>query len=156
MASYLDRLIKLQAESYGEGTTMDPVTGGFLLPEGDFLNMGIYGTRGDDHRVVNYVLPRGMGEKIGRWAGLVRVCKKIGMYRWMPENWSIEAWTPPTRAQLHTIRQLNEHKPLTVEAWKGGRSWTRQFEEWEDAADALYGFFRYGARYFMRGDEDYY
>ena len=48
--SYLDRLIKMQAESYGEGETYSPSTGGFLLPNGMFLNMGMYGERGDDHR----------------------------------------------------------------------------------------------------------
>jgi len=161
MASYLDRLIKRQEESYGEGTTMDPITGGFLLPTGEFLNLGAYGTRADDHRVVGHVLPPSVHKKYYAKQGgsadmMVLVCKKVGMYRWMPENWSMEAWTPPTREQGRAINQLHEHKPITIEAWKGGRSWTREFEPWDDPADHLSGFFRYGVRYFMRGDEDYY
>jgi hypothetical protein len=145
--TYESRLIKMQEEAYGEGVTSSPTQGGFLMYNGEFLNMGAYGQRGDDHRMLESVLPRSKREKFqSRYDAMAYVAKKTNMYRWMPESWSLETWTAPSRAQLDTIEQLASMRPIAIEAWKGRSHYCNQYEEWdsERAWKDLYEFYRYG------------
>lgn len=153
MASYLEQLIKAQAESYGSGTTTDPFTGGFILPDGRFLNMGMYGTRGDDHRVITWVLPR--SSKIDTaWDGLVHVARKANLVRWQPENWSLSIFTKPTAQQLATIQHLIDWKRMANERGDGytlveifpktGKPWASRFDPafGDYAVERIVDFFR--------------
>jgi hypothetical protein len=143
--SYEQRLIKRQAESYREGVTDDPHTGGFILRDGQFLNMGMYGSRGDDHRIVEGVPPRRLlrDQHRTRWQNLVQVCKRAKLIRWMPETWAAEMWTAPTREQTQTLRLLLDARPMTVEAHHGRRRHYREYERWEvsDMVEDLAGFY---------------
>lgn len=157
MASYLERLIKAQAESYGSGVTTDPFTGGFILPDGRFLNMGMYGTRGDDHRIITHVLPN--SQKFdSQWEGLVHVARTVNLVRWQPENWSLGLFTKPTPQQLATIQHLIDWKRMANERGDGyslveifpktGKTWVRPFDPGfgGDAADIINDFFTSGKR----------
>lgn len=130
--SYLDRLVTHYGRTYA------PNLGGFLLPDGSFLDFsGGSGSRAQDHRNVNWVLPRGTErERESRYDGMVRVAKRVGMYRWMPESWSVEAWTPPTPEQRQAINELASQafdQGITIEAWRGKRHFYREYEPWDDS-----------------------
>lgn len=114
--SYLDRLVKHY------GVTDDPLLGAFLLPDGTFLDFSEgSGQRIQDHRNITFLLPKAwhQGEIQGRWYrydGMAQIAKQVGMYRWFPENWDLEAWTPPTLEQRRVIRELAQMHELGVEA----------------------------------------
>lgn len=137
--SYLDRLVAHY------GVTMAPELAGWLLPDGTFLDFSEgSGSRAQDHRNVNWVLPGGTErERESRYEGMARVATAAKMYRWMPESWSIEAWTAPTREQLFAIRQLADLRELSLEAHKGRWEFYREYERWEgeQAADDLRAFY---------------
>ena len=129
-ASYLDRLIKHY------GVTASPYLGGYLLPDGSFLDFSEgSGGRSQDHRNVVWVLPSNWeGPRDSRWDGLVRVCKRTGMYRWMPESWSLEGWTAPTRAQLAVVAMLARQQELGLEAHFGVSHYSIVYDTHESRA----------------------
>ena len=139
-ASYYDRLVKHY------GTTDDPHLGAFLLPDGDFLDFSEgSGSRTQDHRNVTWVLPANWeGPRDTRYDGMVRVAKRAMMYRWMPESWSLEAWTLPTAKQLDAVEMLAEQRALTIEAYDGHRHYAATYEPYEshEAYQDLLAFFR--------------
>ena len=138
-ASYLARLINHY------GVTHTPALGGFILPDGSFLDFSEgSGSRSQDHRNITWVLPKGWeGPRNSRWDGMVRVAKKVGMYRWMPEHWSIDAWTPPTPQQAHTLTELARWAPLIVDAEVGRRRLHEKFARVQAlyVAEVLQAFF---------------
>lgn len=141
--TYVDRLVKHY------GVTDAPSLGGYLLPDGRFLDFSEgSGTRAQDHRNITWVLPANWeGPRDTRWDGLVRVAKKVGMYRWMPETWSLEAWTPPTPEQASAITSLADDQSLTVEAHSDKRDFANTYEPFEgrEAREDLRRFFQGGS-----------
>lgn len=125
----------------------------FLLYGGSFLDLSSgSGYRIDDHRIIEYVLPEKVREKLGsRYAAMAYVCKKTQMYRWMPESWNIEAWTTPTRAQLDVIEQLAQaggphgDDSLGIEATKGRQHYFQEYAPYDSdsAWRDLYDFYGY-------------
>lgn len=142
-ASYLQRLVRHY------GVTDDPGCGGYLLPDGTFLDFSEgSGSRSQDHRNITWVLPSGWeGPRDTRWDGLVRVCTRTGMYRWMPESWSIETWAGPTRQQRGVIDMLASVRELVVEAHHGRRHYARQYDPFgrRSPGQDLYEFYFHGA-----------
>lgn len=145
-ATYLQRLKRHY------GVTDDPNLGGFLLPDGLFLDFSEgSGSRALDHRNIAGFSVRREQPQESRYDLLVRICKRTGMYRWMPEIWALQAWTPPTREQLITIRNLSRGRPLILEAERGTKSPTsrsykhiyREYEWWnsEQAVRDILKFF---------------
>jgi hypothetical protein len=128
-ASYLDQLIK------EFGRTDNPHLGGWILPEGDFLDLsGGSGMRADDHRIINGVL-RGKGSDRfdSRYTAMMYLAKNNRMIRWMPETWSAELATKPTPAQIMTLRGLAEEgQRLTIE---GPGNFYEEYDE--DTADLI-------------------
>jgi hypothetical protein len=140
-ASYLYRLIKHY------GVTDSPMLGGFLLPDGMFLDFSEGSrSRSQDHRNITWVSTVPEKPRESRYDVMVRICKRVGMYRWMPESWSIEAWTPPTRGQIETIWALAAYKEILLEAYLGRRHFAEQYATFE-ADQAVRDF----ARFFKRG-----
>jgi hypothetical protein len=145
--SYLSRLI----DEFG--VIEDPLCGGFILPDGLFLDLsGGAGRRVHDHRIVNGVLPAGHGIE-SRYDAMAHVSRVAGMYRWFAENWAVEAWTAPTRGQLGTIEYLCMISPrnnfdgrrlLEIEANGPGGSISELFDpsEAKQAMRFLRGAFR--------------
>ena len=110
----LDRLVKYY------GTTDDPMLGGFILPDGSFLDFSEgFGSRSLDHRNIAFMSVKPEGPRESRWDLLERICKRVGMYRWMPESWALSAWTPPTREQVITITALSEMRELILDIERG-------------------------------------
>jgi hypothetical protein len=139
-ASYLERLIKLY------GTTDNPGLGGFLLPDGSFLDFSEgSGMRSQDHRNIIWVLRSSEEKGESRYDAMVRVAKRVGMYRWMPESWSLETWTAPTAAQSRAIEMLVEHKSMSIEAYDGNRHHFSTYEPWESDTAVV------DLRWFYRG-----
>ena len=139
MSSYYDRLVKFY------GVTDNPKLGGFILPDGSLLDFSEgSGGRSQDHRNINWVSLVPEKPRESRYDVMVRICERVGMYRWMPESWSLEAWTPPTRHQLGTIQQLASMKPIAIESRKGRQVFFREYESYEadEAWQDLLRFYR--------------
>jgi hypothetical protein len=119
------QLLEMAGKSYEQrlrgiwGVTDSPHLGGYLLPDGDFLDFSQgSGHRAADHRQIEGVVPskwrKGNKPRGYRWDDVVHVSKKIGMFRWVPESWHITLWTKPTRDQLRTIKKLAGVRDLMV------------------------------------------
>jgi hypothetical protein len=66
-----------------------------------------------------------------------RICKRVGMFRWMPENWGVEAWTAPTLEQIYVLRSLFRQKePILNLHRRGRRDFYREYE-WYERGQAL-------------------
>jgi hypothetical protein len=124
--SYLDRAIK------EFGTTDDPGTGFFILPDGSFLDGSAgsgYG-RADDHRILAGLYPKAheAEQKHGsRYALLVKIMQRANLIRWIPEAWAADVVTQPTGYQISTLVDLAQVQPLTVEVFRQ----TREFEAYD-------------------------
>jgi len=127
-------LVEMAGKSYEQrlreawGVTDNPMLGGYLLPDGDFLDFSEgQGYRTADHRQIEGVVPskwrKGNKPRGYRWDDVVHVSKKIGMFRWVPESWHITMWTPPTKEQLRVIGKLAKMKPFMVAAEYRGKQW---------------------------------
>jgi hypothetical protein len=136
-ASYLDRLVKHY------GVTENPGLGGYILPDGTFLDFSEgSGSRCQDHRNISGFSVRPEGPYESRWDLLERICKRVGMYRWMPESWAINAWTSPTREQILTIATLASMRPITLDLERGrkgpaSRTFDRFFREYDWGDDEM-------------------
>jgi hypothetical protein len=115
--SYLTKLIK------EFGVTDDPGTGGFILPEGNFLDLsGGGGFRCMDHRSILSAYPRNVNYNVtypSRTEAMENIMKVAGLIRWMPERWYAELVTRPTAGQIATLLELGSHRPLSVEVKRG-------------------------------------
>jgi hypothetical protein len=141
--TYLQRLVK----EYG--TTDDPMLGGFLLPDGSFLDFSEgSGQRIQDHCNITWASLTKEKPHESRYDVMARIAKKVGMYRWMPENWSIEAWTAPTPEQEKRIEALAYDAPqgvMEIEAYDKRRHMFKEYKPYE-GQDA-----RVDLRWFYRG-----
>ena len=101
------------------GTTTNFRLGGFILPDGLFLDFSD-GTaaRALDHRNVAWALPDGAPD-LSRYDAMALVAKRAAMIRFSPEAWVGELWTPPTETQQKVIQRLAAHRSLMVEAVDG-------------------------------------
>ncbi len=116
------------------GVTMDPKKGGFILPDGRFLDFS-EGTdeRSMDHRAINWMYTGKDKAELERYDVMARVAKRAGLIRWFPENWSVELWRTPTPSQLYRIEQLTSAAPggiMEVEANDKKRTLHREYEAW--------------------------
>jgi len=132
------------------GVTDDPMLGGFLLPDGSFLDFSEgSGQRIQDHRNITWASTVSEKPHENRYDVMSRVAKKVGMYRWMPENWSLEMWTLPTPQQARMIESLAYDAPdgiIEIEAHRGKADYHHEYESWqaEDIVGDLKAF--YGGR----------
>lgn len=121
--SYLDLVKKDVKESYGSATTENTNQAGFLLADGTWLNMGMYGERGNDHRfVTGFVRGKWLKEvhQGDRWGALVHWMKVTGSIRWMPENCSFDIHVKPTKEQLNQIWKMARMcEETTIEQTRG-------------------------------------
>lgn len=105
----LDKLI----EEYG--TTSPMAARGFILDNGECLNLGQY----DDHRIICGVYPDSQKAEArygSRYGAFKHLCEKFNMIRWIPESKSTEVFVEPTRQQLAAMRELAEEGLLlTIE-----------------------------------------
>jgi hypothetical protein len=134
--SYLDRLVAFY------GITHQPTLGAWLLPTGEFLDFSEgSGSRSQDHRNINWVSTVPEKPDQSRYDVMARIAKRVGMYRWMPEAWSIEAWTPPTPEQARVMRELHSMQPIIVEATRPqgrkfyGERFYREYEQWDNPSE---------------------
>lgn len=146
--SYLSRL------KAHYGTTHDPSLGGYLLPDGSFLDFSEgSGQRIQDHRNITWVSVIEEKPNELRYDVMARICRTVGMYRWMPESWALETWTKPTSDQISTLRDLFKIRSPTLEMHRGTHRGTDsrcvpkvnfylEYEEWErDALKHLVSFY---------------
>jgi hypothetical protein len=87
------------------GTTNAMSARGFILEDGQCLNLGQY----DDHRIINtvYADTDAAEERFGsRYGAFANLCRKFNMIRWIPEPKSVEIFVPTTRYQDETLRDL--------------------------------------------------
>jgi hypothetical protein len=103
------------------GTTSPMAARGFILEDGECLNLGQY----DDHRIINCVYPDSdKAEKRygSRYGAFVNLCKKYNMIRWIPEPKQCEVFVEPTRQQVAAMRELAENGMLNeIEVHYRGR-----------------------------------
>lgn len=114
--NYLEQLI---AEY---GTTSPMSARGFILEDGECLNLGQY----DDHRIINSVYrdstkaEKRYGSRYGAFRAL---CERFNMIRWIPESKMAEVFVEPSRQQLAALRELAENGMLReVEVHRRGKS----------------------------------
>lgn len=137
--SYLTQLTKHY------GVTKNPLKGGFLLPNGWFLDFSEGSSeRSQDHRNIVWVSRVPEKDRESRWDVLVRIATKVGMYRWMPENWALESWTPPTKAQLEIVAELAYYRPMILECNAPKRHFYREYNdnEYRKVQQDLIAFYR--------------
>ena len=90
------------------GTTSPMAARGFILEDGECLNLGRY----DDHRIINcvYADTDAAEERFGsRYGAFVNLCRKFNMIRWIPEAKQCEVFVEPSRSQLSAMRELAEN-----------------------------------------------
>lgn len=126
-----DYLVEMAGKSYEQrmrdhyGVTDNPYLGGYLLPDGSFLDFSEgSGSRTMDHRNVEQFPTKTWRKNRPnryRWDSVEHLSKKVGMYRWVPESWHITMWTKPTREQLRTIKGLARMKPIMIAATHRGK-----------------------------------
>lgn len=87
------------------GTTSPMAARGFILEDGECLNLGQY----DDHRIINsvYADTEAAEERFGsRYGAFANLCRKFNMIRWIPEGKMAEIFVPTTRQQDTALRDL--------------------------------------------------
>jgi len=121
-ASYVSRLSKHY------GVTGSEALGGFLLPDGMFLDFSEgSGARSQDHRNIVWASVVAEKERETRYDVMARMCQRAGLIRWIPESWAVEMWRMPTQEQLDVLMRLSAASPLIVEAHRGKRTFYREF-----------------------------
>jgi hypothetical protein len=124
--SYLDVVKKEMVGSYGAATTEDPNESGFLLADGTWLKMGMYGSRGDDHRTVTGHVRGKLLQEVyqgDRWNALVRWMQVTGSIRWMPENCSFDIHVKPTAEQIDKMwRMVRACEETEIEQTRGKKN----------------------------------
>lgn len=136
--SYMERLVAFY------GVTDSPELGGFLLPDGRFLDFSEgSGSRAQDHRNITWATVKPEGPRDSRYDVMARIAKRVGMYRWMPETWGLETWTRPTPAQIAAVRSLARMRPIILDMSQGKRTAYKEYEEWDShqAARDLVSFY---------------
>lgn len=104
------------------GTTSPMAARGFILDDGQCLNLGQY----DDHRIICGVYPdsRKAEERYGsRYGAFKHLCQKFNMIRWIPESKMAEVFVPTTRQQDEALRDLADAgalKEVEVHRPRGG------------------------------------
>lgn len=96
------------------GTTDDPGTAGYILPNGELLDLsggpGSCGSRGCDHRIVSGLI----GNFDSPSEGMVKFQEKTGAIRWTPEAPGFEVHVPPTYEQFQKLAEILEYYPDTI------------------------------------------
>lgn len=104
------------------GTTDAMSARGFILDDGQCLNLGAY----DDHRIINSVYSdtQAAEKRYGsRYGAFRHLCELYNMIRWIPESKMAEVFVEPTRHQLSTMRELAENGYLKeIEVHHRGQS----------------------------------
>jgi len=100
--SYRDKWKK----EYGIGE--DPAGGFFILPDGAFLLGRVLG---HDHRNIVFVAPKAQLAKFyGEYNGTTRlmqiIMRKHKLIRWIPEGYTADIVSPPTRDQIRVLEKL--------------------------------------------------
>ena len=93
------------------GTTSPMSARGFILEDGECLNLGQY----DDHRIICGVYPDSDKAELrygSRYGAFKHLCEKFNMIRWIPEAQQCEVFVEPTRQQLAAMRELAEEGML--------------------------------------------
>jgi hypothetical protein len=101
----LDKLIE------DHGTTSPMSARGFILTDGECLNLGQY----DDHRIICGVYPDSHKAELrygSRYGAFKHLCEKFNMIRWIPEAKQCEVFVEPTRQQVAAMRELAEEGML--------------------------------------------
>lgn len=111
------------------GTTSPMSARGFILDDGECLNLGSY----DDHRIINcvYADSDAAEKRYGsRYRAFRHLCEIYNMIRWTPESKTCEVFVPPTGRQISAMRELAEEGMLKqIEVWSRGKATVLEAED---------------------------
>lgn len=124
MATTLDRLIGHY------GVTDSPYAGGFILPDGSFLDFSEgSGSRSQDHRNVEWATKKQFSS---RTDALYHIMEQTGIIRWLPEAWQAEIRARPTLEQVRTLSDLADTRAITIEVSRIRQRFFRSYDRFEE------------------------